>query len=194
MSNTSCSDARVMAIPAEASGSPGIEFRATLGALGIAQDRVAKLFNVKARSVRRWQDGDRRVPSGVSIVLSLLATGTVTFEEVERAAVSIPARANGGAKPGPPAPLRVALAPEPSVVAPAEAAALADPGLSTAEKVVALAADGCRWPFGDPGAPGFRFCGAPVAKRPYCPHHRVQAYVAWPPGLRAARRKRLKNG
>ena len=45
------------------------EFRETLGALGIAQHRVARLFGVGPRSVRRWQDGDRRVPCGVGIVL-----------------------------------------------------------------------------------------------------------------------------
>ena len=127
-----------MAIHAEASD-PSVattEFRATLDALGIAQHRVAQLFGVGPRSVRRWQDGDRRVPCGVGIVLRLLAAGAVTVDQVEQAAVAIPARTNGSAKPGPPAPLLVAPAPEQSAVAPAEAAALADPGLTTAEKVV----------------------------------------------------------
>ena len=66
-----CSDTRIMAIPAEASNSPvvGTEFRATLDALGIAQHRVAQLFGVGPRSVRRWQDGDRRIPCGIGIVL-----------------------------------------------------------------------------------------------------------------------------
>ena len=62
----------------------------------------------------------------------------MTIDQVEQAAVAIPARTNGSAKPGPPAPLLVAPAPEQSAVAPAEAATLADPGLTTAEKVVAL--------------------------------------------------------
>ena len=47
------------------------EFHATLDALGIAQHRAAKLFGVGPRSMRRWQDGDRRVPCGVGIVLRL---------------------------------------------------------------------------------------------------------------------------
>ena len=111
------------------------EFRATLDALGIAQHRVAQLFGVGPRSIRRWQDGDRRVPCGVGIVVRLLACGAVTVDQVE-AAVAIPARTNGSAKPEPPAPLLVAPAPEQSAAAPAEAAALADPGLTTAEKVV----------------------------------------------------------
>ena len=150
----------------------------TLDALGIAQHRVAQLFGVGPRSVRRWQDGDRRVPCGVSIVVRLLACGAVTIDQVEQAAVAIPARTNGGAKPEPPAPLLVAPAPEQSAAAPAEAAALADPGLSTAEKVVALAPGDCRWPCGDPGRPDFHFCGSPVARRPYCEHHRAMAYAA----------------
>jgi len=149
-----------------------------LGALGITQHRVAQLFGVGPRSVRRWQYGDRRVPCGVGIVLRLLAAGTVTVAQVEQAAVPIPARTNGGAKPGPPAPLLVAPAPEPSALARSEAAALADPGLTTAEKVCALTPEVCCWPCGDPGHPDFHFCGSPVAKRPYCEHHHAMAYVA----------------
>ena len=127
-----------MAVHAEASDSAvaATEFRATLAALGIAQHRVARLFGVGPRSVRRWQDGDRRVPCGVSLVVRLLACGAVTVDQVEQVAVAIPARTNGSAKPEPPAPLLVAPAPEQSALARAEAATLADPGLTTAEKVV----------------------------------------------------------
>ena len=110
------------------------EFRATLDALGIAQHRVAQLFGVGPRSIRRWQDGDRRVPCGVGIVLRLLAAGAVTVDQVEQAAGAIPARTNGSAKPEPPAPLLGAPAPEQSAAAPAEAAALADPGLDHSRK------------------------------------------------------------
>ena len=66
-----------MTVHAEASD-PSVartEFRTTLDALGIAQRRIARLFGVGPRSVRRWQDGDRRIPRGVGIVLRLLATG-----------------------------------------------------------------------------------------------------------------------
>src|SRR5262249_7656233 len=79
------------------------EFHKTLGALGIAQDRVAQLFGVGPRSVRRWQYGDRRVPCGVGIVLRLLAAGAVTVAQVKQAAVPVPTRTNGSAKPEPPA-------------------------------------------------------------------------------------------
>jgi GcrA cell cycle regulator len=71
------------------------EFHEALGALGIAQQRVARLFDVSPRAVRRWQHGERRVPCGVDIVVRLLAAGAVTIEQVERAAVH---RANGGAE------------------------------------------------------------------------------------------------
>jgi GcrA cell cycle regulator len=171
-----CSDARIMAIHAQASDSPvaATEFRATLGALGITQHRVAQLFGVGPRSVRRWQNGDRRVPCGVSIVIRLLATRMVTVVQVEQAAVPIPARANGSAKlRATPTSLRVEPAP-----ARAKAAPRADPGLATAEKVCALTPEACRWPCGDPGHPDFHFCGNPVTRRPYCERHRGMAYVA----------------
>jgi hypothetical protein len=151
------------------------EFRETLGTLGIAQHRVAQLFGVGPRSVRRWQYGDRRVPCGVGIVLRLLAAGTVTVAQVEQAAVPVPTQTNGSAKPAPLAPLFVEPASEQSALARAKAATLADPGLTTAEKVFALTAKACRWPYGDPGRPDFRFCGSPVVTKPYCEHHRAVA-------------------
>jgi hypothetical protein len=148
------------------------EFRAV--SLGITPHYVAKLFGVSQRSVRRWQDGSRRVPCGVVILARLLATGVVTITQVEQAAaVRTPTRTNSSAKPGPPAPLRVEPAP-----ARTKAATLADPGPTTAEQVYALTPEACRWPCGDPGRPDFHFCSRPVAKRPYCERHRVMAYVA----------------
>src|SRR5262249_51841679 len=147
------------------------EFRATLGALGIAQHRAAQLFVVGPRSVRRWQHGDRRVPCGVGIVLRLLAAGAVTVAQVEQAAVPVPARTNGSAKPEPPVPLLVEPAPEQSALAPAHA----NSSLTTAEKVYALAPKACRWPYGDPRHPDFHFCGNPVAEKPYCERHRALA-------------------
>ncbi len=36
----------------------------------------------------------------------------------------------------------------------------------------------CQWPFGDPGADDFHFCGAPaLTDKPYCPDHCARAYV-----------------
>lgn len=35
----------------------------------------------------------------------------------------------------------------------------------------------CRWPVGDPGSPGFFFCGAtPMPEKPYCDKHCAVAY------------------
>jgi hypothetical protein len=147
---------------------------ATLGALGIAQHRVARWFGVGARSVRRWRDGTRRIPRGVDIVLRLLAAGAVTVAQVEEAA-------NGGAKGEPPAPLRAEPAPEEqSASAPrhARTAARADLGLTTAEKLLALVPGTCHWPLNDPRDRDFHFCGAPVVVAPYCPRHALQAHLA----------------
>jgi GcrA cell cycle regulator len=36
----------------------------------------------------------------------------------------------------------------------------------------------CCWPFGNPGAPGFRFCNAPALRaKPYCTEHDRRAYI-----------------
>lgn len=129
--------ARGMALQAETNDLSVTEFGATLGALGLAQHRIAKLFSVGPRSVRRWQHGDRRVPRGVAIVCRLMATGTVTVAEVERAAASTPTRTNGRTKPKPSAPLLVT--PAPAALARVEAATLVNPNLAVAEKVCALA-------------------------------------------------------
>ena len=149
-----------------------IELCATLGALGLAQHRVAQLFGVGSRSVRRWRDGERRIPRGVSIVLRLLAAGAITAAQVERVAVLIPARTNGGE---PPAPRRTV----PSEQSAAETATRAP---TTAEKVCALVPEGCRWPYGDPRHSDFRFCGNLAVEQPYCERHRALAYLAPRPG------------
>jgi hypothetical protein len=155
------------------------EFRAALGACGITQHHAARLFGVTLRSIRRWQDGSRRTPYGVAIVCRLLAIKMVTVAQVERAAVPVLAPTkNASAKPEPRAPLRVEPAPEQSALACARTATLADPGPTTAEKVCALTLTGCRWPFGDPRHPDFRFCGNSVVAPPYCERHRVMAYLA----------------
>ena len=42
--------------------------------------------------------------------------------------------------------------------------------------VATLTATTCKWPLGDPKAPGFHFCGrAKLFDRPYCPHHAALA-------------------
>jgi len=158
---------------------------ATLDVLGLTQCRIARWFGVGPRSVRRWKSGTRRTPRSVSIVLRLLAAGTVTVAQVEKVAVPVPARTNGSTKPVPPAPPPAAPAPKQSASARrrAKTATLVGPGSTTpvVEQVVALAA-GCRWPCGDLGHPDFHFCGGMVTRGPYCEHHRAMAYLAPRPG------------
>ena len=48
------------------------EFSAALKKLGFPQNRVAKLFGVSCRHIRRWQHGDRTVPRAVRLVINLL--------------------------------------------------------------------------------------------------------------------------
>src|SRR5262249_47357586 len=148
------------------------EFGAALDALGVTQRRAAQWFGVDPRSVRRWQRGSRHVPAGVGIVLRLLAMQAVTVDQVEQATA---VASNGRVKPESRTPL-VALAPEPSVSARAEAATVADSSL--AARVLALGPASCRWPYGDPGHAGFRFCGAVTEKGPYCADHYAQAHLA----------------
>jgi hypothetical protein len=129
--------------------------------LGIEQCRLAQLFDVSPRCVRRWQRGERHLPRGIAVLLRLLITKTITVEQVEQASVPIPVRMNGHAK-ALPALLREERPPE----------------RTTAEKVFALALNACRYPIGDPQRPDFRFCGCPsVAGKPYCARHFSMAYA-----------------
>jgi GcrA cell cycle regulator len=47
-----------------------------------------------------------------------------------------------------------------------------------AEALAVLPDRACHWPIGDPGEPGFQFCGAHVSSLgPYCAEHRAKAYL-----------------
>src|SRR6516225_1992156 len=109
------------------------EFGAALTTLGLPQNRVAKLFGVSCRHIRRWQHGNRTVPRAVRLVINLLVAGAISIDQVEAAADPVPAQTNG-VKPEPPARLRdepepklpASLRVEPAP-APAEAAAALTP-------------------------------------------------------------------
>ena|SRR5215472_5355218 len=164
------------------------EFCQALAVLNITQTRVARLFGVGPRSVRRWQYGDRRIPRGVGIVFHLLAVGTVKIEQIEAAALAISVTGtNDSGQPEPPASRLAKPAPE-------QSAPHADPDPTTAEKVFALASEACRWPCGDPRRSDFHFCGNPAVVGSYCTHHHGIAYLAAPPGATAARRLRVSTG
>ena len=154
------------------------KFRAMLDVFGLTQQRVARWFNVTPRAVRRWQQGSRRLPIGIIVLVRLLTAGTVSLAEVELAAASISARTNGGTESEllvsleePPAPLEEALAPE-------QPAPVADLAPTTAERIFALGAGMCRWPFGSPGTSNFYFCSDSIAAGSYCKRHYAEACAA----------------
>lgn len=56
--------------------------------------------------------------------------------------------------------------------------ALAPPVLVNRGPVAPVRYRHCRWPYGEPKAEEFRFCGAPVTPgKPYCPVHCAIAYL-----------------
>jgi GcrA cell cycle regulator len=64
--------------------------------LDIAQQRLAHLFDVTPRAVRRWRDGERRTPRGVALVIRLLAAGALSIEQLEQVAGPLSARRMNG--------------------------------------------------------------------------------------------------
>jgi hypothetical protein len=147
--------------------------RETLGALGLPQQCVARLFGVEPRAVRRWRDGTRPIPRGVGIILCLVAVRVVTVAQLEQAAQAISS-------------VDLVLGAD---SAPEDGAAPVDLD-STAAKVVALTPRACRWPDGEPGQVGFSFCQRPVlGTGSYCAAHRERATLRLP--LRRAVRIQL---
>jgi GcrA cell cycle regulator len=93
----------------------------------------------------------------------------------------------GARRPAPPRPARPAgMTPRTTLppVAPA-AAVIASPMPAPAPRPAVVtsfprfgAARACCWPLGEPGQPGFRFCGSDsLAGKPYCAEHAAVAYV-----------------
>jgi len=155
------------------------EFSAALKKLGFPQNRVAKLFGVSCRHIRRWQHGNRTVPRAVRLVINLLVAGAISIDQVEAAADPVPAQTNG-VKPALPARLRAEPTTEQSAPTCAKTAARADPGSAAAKQILALTANGCRWAFGNPQCSDFHFCGREVVEPPYCEEHRLVAYLRRP--------------
>lgn len=60
----------------------------------------------------------------------------------------------------------------PAAVEPAPEAGTAD--------IVSVGAHACRWPLGDPKAPGFRLCGRRAERGAYCAAHGALAYRPTP--------------
>ncbi|OAG73353.1 GcrA cell cycle regulator [Gluconobacter japonicus] len=74
-------------------------------------------------------------------------------------------------------PARVtSVAPEPRVPPPVRPAP--PPRFTASIDRPARRGPSCCWPIGDPGTPGFHFCGAtPLPGKPYCAEHAAIAYV-----------------
>jgi GcrA cell cycle regulator len=54
----------------------------------------------------------------------------------------------------------------------------AEPAKAKIIKLEHLSAGMCCWPEGEPGTPGFRFCGhKAIPDKPYCAEHCARAYV-----------------
>jgi GcrA cell cycle regulator len=180
------------------------EFDAALTTLGIKQRSAAQWFRTSERNIRRWKSGARKTPPGVMVIVRLMMAGKIGPADVELAAGPAPARTNGRAKEEPPAPLRVAPAPEEQFASAGcpRQPLLVDPGPITTvvEQVLALTATCCRWPHGDPQHPDFHFCSAPTSEPPYCPRHRTAAFLKPRPGrghdahVGSATKRSMKSG
>ena len=150
-----------------------------MSAAGWSDDRITTLRTL-------WLDG----LSAAQIAKSL---GGVTRNAVigkvhrlglsGRAAPAAPGRAPRGAATRPVRTVRAARTPptrrSTSFVREAPVSAPEAPGLVT--DMVRLGAHACKWPIGDPKAPGFSFCGQ-FAEGRYCRGHEavgVQRGTAW---------------
>mgnify|MGYP003362731520 CR=1 FL=1 len=100
-------------------------------------------------------------------------------------APSVPEKAPAPAKasvavPAPKAATPAAAEPAPEAAArPARAPArAARAALRPVSEPRRRSSQSCCWPLGDPGTPGFHFCGAtPLPGKPYCAEHAQLAYV-----------------
>ncbi len=59
------------------------QFRAALARLKLSQLGAARLFDVDARTVRRWALSERAIPSSVAILLRLLLAEKITRDDIE---------------------------------------------------------------------------------------------------------------
>ncbi|GBQ57868.1 GcrA family cell cycle regulator [Komagataeibacter swingsii] len=80
-------------------------------------------------------------------------------------------------KPAAAAPVAEDAAPEPRP-ARAQPRTTAKSALRPVSEPRRRSSQSCCWPLGDPGTPGFHFCGAtPLPGKPYCAEHAQLAYV-----------------
>src|SRR5215813_11362825 len=60
------------------------KFGQALAALKINQRIAARWFCTTARHIRRWEDGTRKTPPAVAVVVQLMMAGKVTVADVDR--------------------------------------------------------------------------------------------------------------
>jgi len=74
------------------------QIRATIARLGVSQSQLARLLRTDVRTVQRWVDRKRPIqpPRSVELMLWLVLTGKLTFEDLEVAESQLIA-AEGGA-------------------------------------------------------------------------------------------------
>lgn len=68
-----------------------------------------------------------------------------------------------------------------------------EPPPPEAVSLLDIRAGQCRWPIGDPGAPGFCLCGRKARSGPYCDDHRKVAYVPRPVSAKKAANELIRN-
>jgi len=61
------------------------QYRALLAKLDLSQVAAANLVGADPRTGRRWALGERPIPACVAILLRLIAKGTITVADVEKA-------------------------------------------------------------------------------------------------------------
>ena len=110
-------------------------------------------------------------------------------ERVPRTAIRLTTYAPPRPSPQAPAPISrpvpkmAASSTRPPVLAPRERFSLAGEASRASRS-----GETCCWPIGEPGRPGFGFCGVPAVRgRPYCDDHCGTAYVAKTDRRRALR-------
>ena len=62
------------------------EFKAARHKLGLSANRCAEIFRIgSGRTIRRWEAGTQDIPGPAQILLTLLASGTITLDDIPTA-------------------------------------------------------------------------------------------------------------
>lgn len=132
------------------------------------EDRIETLTKL-------WRDGQ----SASAIARALGGTTrNAVIGKVHRLGLSgraVPARP-GASRPGAPKPERRIPRSRLAPVRPAPLVVVEDAPQWGLSDTASIGAHACRWPIGDPKAPGFALCGRPAVRGAYCAPHGQIAY------------------